>query len=116
MNSEDLKRFRDYANHYQGSDVAMLMEHIDTRAVILKHRDEAATYWHKQYIENYNDPGKKDKQIATLKAALIDKQTSRLWNDAARLGIAYEYDKAKAMALAQLAQEMPEIFGADVDE
>ena len=32
MTEEELKRFRDYANHYQGSDVFLLMNHIDEQA------------------------------------------------------------------------------------
>ena len=32
MKEEELKRFRDYANHYQGSDVFFLMEHINEQA------------------------------------------------------------------------------------
>jgi hypothetical protein len=32
MTEEELKRFRDYASHYQGSDVFFLMKHIDGQA------------------------------------------------------------------------------------
>jgi hypothetical protein len=31
MRDEELKRFRDYANHYKGSDVDLLVEHIDAQ-------------------------------------------------------------------------------------
>jgi len=42
MTEEELKRFRDYANHYQGSDVFFLMEHIDEQA-------SQIAYWQKCY-------------------------------------------------------------------
>jgi hypothetical protein len=107
MNDEDLKRFRDYANHYQGSDVAMLMEHIDAQ----------------------------DKQITLLKAALISERAERLVNGTETCvvpddelpkggfedcyctdeptkcpGFAY----LKGVAHKQLARELPEIDWEDM--
>ena len=75
MTEEELKRFRDYASHYQGSDVFFLMKHIDGQA----------------------------KQIATLKAALLEHELENIDPSLPSLEDAIE------IATSQLAQEYPEI-------
>jgi len=85
MSPEELNRLREYARHYQGSDVDLLIKHIDDQA----------------------------KQIATLKAALRQDRIERLLSDAGRFGIALDVGTAHRMAREQLAREMPEIFGKE---
>lgn len=84
MNDSKLKRFRDYANHYQGSDAALLMEHIDLQA----------------------------EQIATLKTALVCERSLSIQTNPNRT-IDVPYVIADKVATSQLAQEMPDIFGEE---
>jgi hypothetical protein len=92
MTEEELKRFRDYASHYQGSDVFFLMKHIDGQA----------------------------NQIAVLKATIMSDRTElvlyspdfivwRYQNDIGRIESQDDWKPIEAEAKRQLAQEYPEI-------
>lgn len=65
MNADELKRLRDYASHYQGSDVSLLVELIDEQAKQLI----AANHRYADLQQVCDDQAK---QITTLKAALVD--------------------------------------------
>jgi len=87
MNDEECDRFRIYAKHYPESDVAMFMEHIDSQ----------------------------NKQIATLKAALINERESRIVGSKEsscypHIGTWKQKDvHSHTEATAQLARELPMI-------
>ena len=134
MKEEELKRFRDYANHYQGSDVFFLMEHIDEQAKqIAKLTEETDCTEIYESLESAGiDMGDNEQpkdivteieilvsQIATLKAALLnhvidDLGDIRLSNRMADGGYdARTDDDLEKEAKDQLAKEYPEIFAEE---
>jgi chromosome segregation ATPase len=114
MTEEKLKRFRDYANHYQGSDVYFLIEYIDRLTFDLdlkraQHVNQAHVI--ESYLGMLTDFNEiiewQTKQITTLKTTLIGVVSDQYDSD--------ETKSAKMKAVEQLVKEYPKIF-ADEDK
>jgi hypothetical protein len=86
MNDAELKRFRDYANHYKGSDVDLLVEHIDEL-------DRDVLKAHHRYADLQQVCDDQDKRI-TLEAGYLS-----------RLEAAYIEDSMQSEELAKAALE-----------